>query len=319
MDQTNVLSKYKGFIYIFLTALCFSTQEISGKYLAMDNLNSYQINAIAFLIGATILLPFALHDMRKFKIKLGIKDWLYFLLLGIIQVSVGMSLLQEALVYTTPSIVAILVCSNAIMTIPIARLVLKEKFDKRSWIAIILAAIGIVVIFDPFAAGSGGKDFKEHLIGVTLALLGAVSIALFNVLATRTIKKYGKAVTNSFSFYLGVIVMFIVMEVLGIPIIKGIDLHNFALLVYVGVVVKGLGFLFFLGAMKETSAITATTVFYIKPILVPILVFIVMGEIIKINVLIGIIIIVIASLILYQFKRMAAKKKLLDTSNSSTH
>ncbi|MGL4761039.1 MAG: DMT family transporter [Sarcina sp.] len=308
MGQSNVLNKYKGFIYIVLTALCFSTQEISGKYLALDKLNAYQINAVAFLIGATILLPFAISDMKKLKIKLGIKDWLYFLLLGVIQVSVGMSLLQEALIYTTPSIVAIIVCSNAIMTIPIARFVLKEKFDKRSWIAIVLAAIGIIVIFDPFAAGSGGKDFKQHLIGVTLALLGALSIALFNVLATRTIKKYGKAVTNSFSFYLGVLVMFIIMAVLGIPIIKGIDMHSFVLLVYVGVVVKGLGFLFFLGAMKETSAITATSVFYIKPILVPILVFLIMGEVVKINVLIGIIIIVIASLILYQFKRMAAKK-----------
>ena len=309
------MSKYKGFIYIILTALCFSTQEISGKYLAMDNLNSYQINAVAFLIGAIILLPFALNDMRKMKIKLGIKDWLYFLLLGVIQVSVGMSLLQEALVYTTPAIVAVIVCSNAIMTIPIARLVLKEKFDKRSWIAIILAAIGIIVIFDPFAS-SGGKDAKQHLIGVILALLGAVSIALFNVLATRTIKKYGKAVTNSFSFFLGVIVMFIVMLIIGMPIIKGIDMHSFVLLVYVGVVVKGLGFLFFLGAMKETSAITATSVFYIKPILVPILVFIIMGEVIQVNVLVGIIIIVIASLILYQFKRMNAKKKALEESHT---
>ena len=110
--------------------------------------------------------------------------------------------------------------------------------------------------------------------------------------------------------------MFIVMLIIGMPIIKGIDMHSFVLLVYVGVVVKGLGFLFFLGAMKETSAITATSVFYIKPILVPILVFIIMGEVIQVNVLVGIIIIVIASLILYQFKRMNAKKKALEESHT---
>lgn len=304
------MSKYKGYIFIFLTALCFSTQEISGKYLAMDKLNAYQINSIAFLIGATILLPFAIKDMRKLHIKLGTKDWLYFLLLGVIQVSIGMSLLQEALVFTTPAIVAILVCSNAIMTVPLARVVCKEKFDSRCWIAIILAAIGIVVIFNPFT-GASGKDAEQHLIGVTLALLGAVSIALFNVLATKTIKKYGKAVTNSFSFYLGVLVMFIFMLILHIPIIKGINAHSFSLLLYVGIVVKGLGFFFFLGAMKETSAITATSVFYIKPILVPILMLLIMGEMITTNVLIGTIIIIIASLIIFQIKRINARQNSL--------
>lgn len=300
------MSKYKGYIFIFLTALCFSTQEISGKYLAMDKLNAYQINSVAFLIGATILLPFAIKDIKQMHIKLGIKDWLYFLLLGVIQVSIGMSLLQEALIYTTPAIVAILVCSNAIMTVPLARLVCKEKFDSRCWIAIALAAIGIVVIFNPFAT-AGSKDAREHLIGVSLALLGAISIALFNVLAKKKIKEYGKAVTNSFSFYLGVLVMFIFMLILHIPIIKGIDGHSFALLIYVGVVVKGLGFFFFLGAMKETSAITATSVFYIKPILVPILMFLIMGEVITTNVAIGTLIIIIASLIIFKIKKMNDK------------
>ncbi|WP_297633059.1 DMT family transporter [uncultured Clostridium sp.] len=301
------MSKYKGYIFILLTALCFSTQEISGKYLAMDNLNAYQINAIAFLIGATILLPVAIKDIKKMQIHLTGKDWAYFLLLGIIQVSVGMSLMQEALVYTTPAIVAVLVCSNAIMTVPLAKIFCKESFDPRAWIAIALAAVGIVVIFNPFAS-AGGKDAHQHLIGVTLALLGALSIALFNVLATKKIKQYGKAVTNSFSFYLGVLVMFIFMLIFHVPIIKGIDLHSFTLLLYVGIVVKGLGFFFFLGAMKETSAITATSVFYIKPILVPILMLLIMGEMITMNVLIGTIIIIAASLIIFQLKRMNAKK-----------
>lgn len=304
------MSKYKGYIFIFLTALCFSTQEISGKYLAMDNLNAYQINAIAFLIGATILLPVAIKDIKKMQIHLTAKDWAYFLLLGIIQVSVGMSLMQEALCYTTPAIVAVLVCSNAIMTVPLAKIFCKESFDPRAWFAIALAAIGIIVIFNPFAS-SGGKDAHQHLIGVTLALLGALSIALFNVLATKKIKQYGKAVTNSFSFYLGVLVMFIFMLIFHVPIIKGITGHSFALLLYVGIVVKGLGFFFFLGAMKETSAITATSVFYIKPILVPILMLLIMGEMITTNVLIGTIIIIVASLIIFQLKRMNARKTAL--------
>lgn len=304
------MKKYKGYIYIFLTALCFSTQEITGKYLALDHLNAYQINSITFLIGAIILLPMALRDIKRNHLKLTAKDWGYLLILGLVQVTIGMSLLQEALLFTTPAIVAIIVCSNAMITIPIARIVLKEKMDKKSWIPIIMAAIGIVIIFNPLSGGASGKGLSDHIIGVTLALLGAISISFFNVLATKTINKYGKAVTNSFSFFLGVAVMFICMLVLNIPIIKGIHLHDLALLLYVGIVVKGLGFLFFVSAMKETSAITATSVFYIKPILVPILMFLIMGQVIQPNVLVGTIIIVCSSLILYRIKKSNASHNL---------
>ncbi|MGL5416345.1 MAG: DMT family transporter [Clostridium sp.] len=304
------ISKYKGYIYIFLTALCFSTQEISGKFLVNDHLNAYQINSVSYFIGAIFLFFFAIKDIRKLHIKISGKDLLYFLFLGILQVSIGMTLGQEALVFTTPAIVAIMICSNAIMTVPLAKIVLKEKFDSRCWIAIVLAAIGMIVIFDPLKAGTGGKSFHDHIIGVTLALFAALFIALFNVFATRTIKKYGKAVTNSFAFLFGVLVMFAFMIGFHVPIIKGITLHSLILLVYVGIVVKGLGFFFFLGAMKETSAITATSVFYIKPILVPILMFLLMGEIITVNVLIGTVIIIIASVIIFQLKRIGAKKKI---------
>ena len=304
------MHKYKGYIYIFLAALCFSTQEITGKYLALDNLNAYQINAITFLIGALMLLPFAIRDLKENDLKLTSKDWLYFLLLGLVQVSVGMSLLQEALVFTTPAIVAIIVCSNAIITIPIARVILKEKISKQAWMPIILAAIGIVIIFNPLA-GLSGKALHDHIIGVTLALLGAISISFFNVLATKTINKYGKFVTTSFSFFVGVATLFIFMLIFKIPIIKGITSHDLFMLVYVGVVVKGLGFLFFVGAMKETSAITSTSVFYIKPILVPILMFFIMGQMIKPNVLVGTVVIVFASLILYKIKKMEESKNMI--------
>ncbi|MGL5616855.1 MAG: DMT family transporter [Sarcina sp.] len=301
------MKKYKGYIFIFLCALCFSTQEISGKYLALDHLNAYQVNAVSFFIGALMLLPLALRDLKKSQLKLKGKDWAYLLLLGLVQVSIGMTLLQEALSFTTPAIVAVIVCSNAIITIPIARIILKEKINKFSWIAIAIAAAGIVVIFNPFS-GASGVAAHDHIIGVTLAILGAISISLFNVLATKTIKVYGKAVTNSFAFFLGVFVMVIFMLIFNVPIIKGINLHSLGLLVYVGIVVKGLGFMFFVGAMKETSAITATSVFYIKPVLVPILMFLIMGTMITTNVLIGTILIIVASLIMFQIRRVTAAK-----------
>ena len=130
------MKKYTGFIFIFLAALCFSTQEISGSYLSNMNLNSIQINSISYFIGALILLPFAIKDIRKLHLKLNKKDIFYFGFLGIIQVSIGMSLAQQALVYANPAIVAVIICANAIITVPLAQIILKEKMNPKAWISI---------------------------------------------------------------------------------------------------------------------------------------------------------------------------------------
>ena len=302
------MGKYKGYLFIFLTALCFSTQEISGSYLSKMNLNSMQINSISYFIGALMLIPLAIHEIRKMHLKLNRKDILYFGFLGIVQVSVGMSLAQQALVYANPAIVAVIICANAILTVPLAQIILKEKMNPKAWIAIALAAVGIIVISNPFGATSA--SYPHQFIGILYAIGAAVCIALFNVFATKSVHKYGKSVTNAVSFLWGAILLFIFMGIVGIPIIHGITLTSLPLLIYVGIVVKGLGFFFFVGAMKETSAITATSTFYIKPILVPILVFLIMGTIIAPTTIIGTIIIVCASILIFFIKKAAAKQKL---------
>lgn len=301
------MKKYTGFIFIFLAALCFSTQEISGSYLSNMNLNSMQINSISYFIGALILLPFAIKDIRKLHLKLNKKDIFYFGFLGIIQVSIGMSLAQQALVYANPAIVAVIICANAIITVPLAQIILKEKMNPKAWISITLAIIGIIIISNPF---SQTNSHPNQILGIFCAVGAAICIALFNVFATKYVHKYGKSVTNTISFLWGAILLFVFIGITGVPIIHGITLTSLPLLIYVGIVVKGLGFFFFVGAMKETSAITATATFYIKPIIVPILVFLIMGTIISPSTIIGTIIIIIASIIIFFIKKATAKQKL---------
>lgn len=313
METKTKNKRYIGFIFIFLCALCFSTQEISGSYLANMNLNAYQVNGISYLIGALLLLPLAIRELKKAQLKLSRKDIFYFAFLGIIQVSIGMTLLQQALSYANPAIVAAITCSNAIITVPFAQIFLKEKMNPKAWIAIVIAALGLVIISNPFGATSA--TYPHQTLGIIMAIGGAICLALFNTFATKAVHKYGKSTTNSISFLWGSILLFIFMGIAGIPIIHGITLTSLPLLVYVGVVVKGIGFFFFVGAMKETSAITATSVFYIKPIIVAVLVFLIMGTIIAPTTLIGIIFIVVASVLIFFIKKATAKQKLAATAS----
>ncbi|MFI3256201.1 MAG: DMT family transporter, partial [Psittacicella sp.] len=239
------------------------------------------------------------------------------------------------------------------MTVPLARIINKEPFDMKAWIPIILAAIGIVIIFNPFGdAASTTQVTSRHIIGVAIGLLGALCLALFNVLATRSVKKYGKEVTNSFSFLYGTILMYIFMIIFGVPVFKHLvpvlssvqtsilgvaglgqaQIHNigafitahnhdvyrnYVILLFIAVIVKFFGFLFFVGAMKEVGAINATSVFYIKPILVPIFAFLILGTVIQPTTIIGIAVIVVAAVLLYFIKRSTAKRLQAQNGNNS--
>ena len=74
----------------------------------------------------------------------------------------------------------------------------------------------------------------------------------------------------------------------SIPIIHGIGGGNLLIVLYLGIVVTGLGYVFYFLAMDETSASTASVVFLIKPALAPVFALIILAESIPVNTLLGI-------------------------------
>lgn len=306
---------YKGYIFIVLTALFFSTQEIAGKILSSKNkVDPYQVMFLAFLIGAVTLLPFAINDLKKKNIKLKLNDYLYFLFTGTLCVPLAMTALQVAVVYTKASTAAVIISSNAIFTIPFAYLILKEKLNKGTVLSLIFSLIGIGFIFNPaqLVSGFAGNDMK----GMSIALFAAVTFALYNVFTTKRIQKYGGYIFNCFSFLFGDLVLFIFLLITHKPVISGITTANIIPLLYMGIFVKGVGYIFYLGAMKETSAVVASTAFLIKPALAPLIALLILQESIKSNVIVGIVFIIVGSYVNFRYKMNADKVSLKNNESA---
>ncbi|BAH07716.1 DMT family transporter [Clostridium kluyveri] len=309
----------KGYIFILLTAIFYSTQEISGKMLAQKGaMDPFQVMMIVFLIGAIILLPMAVKDIKVKKLKLTGNDLGYLALCGILAVSISMSMLQFAVTYTKASTAAVLFCTNAVFTIPFAYFILKEKIKGITIVSIIVSLIGVVIIFNPAKVmeGIGGS---RDLIGICFALVAAVVWSLYTVISKKRIEIYGGYVFNCISFFFGVIALLILLVVTGRPIFSGITLNNILVLLYMGIFIKAVGYICYLGAIKETSAVTASTVFLIKPALATVLAILILGESIEVNVVIGIVFIIIGSIINYSSNKKANDlKKVANTSSAES-
>jgi len=285
----------KGYIYILITALAFSTMEIVGKMISAQ-IDPLQMTFIRFLIGGLFLLPFALKELKKRNMKLTLEDFLFFALTGTIGIVISMSFFQLAILNTKASIVAVIFSTNSVFTIPFAYIFLKEKLNKRMFLALIISIVGIILIFNPFSVT---PDVK----GIFLAFIAAVTFALYGVISKIRIEKYGGLILNSFSFIIGDMILLLVLLYFDVPIIGGINQGNILHILYLGVFVTGIGYLCYFEAMKHTSAITASMVFFIKPALAPLLSFIILSETIKLNALIGIVCIIIGALIIFTQNR----------------
>ncbi|NLO97899.1 MAG: DMT family transporter [Peptococcaceae bacterium] len=302
----------KGYIYIIVTAVLFSSMEIALKMVAPD-FNPVQLTFGRFFVGALILLPLAhknLHSRNKF---LNSGDIKFFVLTGFICVVVSMTFFQLSILYCQASIVAILFSCNPVFVVPLAFFILNEKVTKLNIISLIVCMVGMTFILNPFQFEAG----DNRPIGIFFIIIAAVTFALYSVIGKSRSKQFGGLVTTAYSFLFGSLEMLILillshinivankLQTIGldifaeVPLWQGITWQTLPYVIYISIFVTGLGYTCYFLAMEKTSAVTASVVFFIKPALAPVLAYFLIQESIKLNTLAGIIFILAGSSITF--------------------
>lgn len=139
------------------------------------------------------------------------------------------------------------------------------------------------------------------LQGIIFIMVSSLTFALYSVISNKQSEKFGGVVLTCFSFLVGSLEMLALISITklslvskflstnglkefsNIPILNGITLQNIPMLAYISIFVTGLGYTFYILAMEETSASTASIVFFIKPALAPILALLILKEAISLN------------------------------------
>jgi drug/metabolite transporter (DMT)-like permease len=295
----------RGYIYILLAAVAFSSMEAVGKTIA-SQINPFQLNFLRFGIGGLIMLPFALREAKARGLRLTLDDFGYLTLIGFLGVCFSMSLFQMAILYAKASEVAVIFSTNPVFTIPLAYLLLKEELPPRTGIALGLSLVGLVFFLNPFSG------VKSSAAGIWMAIGAALSFAFYGVLSKKRIARYGSLILNCCTFLIGDVMLLVFLKLRGLPVFGGVTPQNIIQVLYMGIFVTGLGYLFYFMAMKETSVTTASLVFFIKPALAPVFTWIIVGEALKLNMIWGIAFVLAGSYALLsgrlQAQRMAVRE-----------
>lgn len=264
----------KSLIFVLIVAVAFATLEPVSSLPVFTGVNAFAITAIRFLIGSLILVPFSIAEVRKKQLKITARDWAVMGALGTLEIAVSMNLLQFAVQVVrdagkTPANVAIIFCSNSLLTILLSTLILREKFTKRKLLAAVLGAIGLC-----FCVSFKGSD---GWISSLLALLAALMFSLYTVLSKKYAAKFSGVVMTGFSFLIGSVVLIVGLLIAGVDLTANLGVHNLPQLLYLGVVVTGIGYVCYFLAIDAWSMMAASLAFFIKPVLTPFMVWLIKG------------------------------------------
>ncbi|MBR7149670.1 MAG: DMT family transporter [Oscillospiraceae bacterium] len=298
------MNRKRGYVCLVLAALIFSTTEVALK-LQSGMFHPMQLTCERMFIAGFFLLPFALRHMKKTQMHLGGEDFIRFALLGFFN-ALSMATLQLAILQTDASAVAILYSGNPVFAVFLAGLLLHEKLRRNHLVALAFQLVGIVLILNP-------AQMEINLPGFLLALLSTLLYALYNTLCKRHADYYGSFVLTSCNLIVCAFELLLLL-LLGrwapgaafyravgldimadVPFLSGFTFHSTLALLYVGIVVAGLGNFFTVQTAKDTSATEASFIYFFKPVFAAAVAATVLNEHISTHRAIGIVFFMLAS------------------------
>lgn len=280
----------KVIAYIILTAFLFGTMEIALK-IAGSTFDSIQLTFLRFFIGGLVLAPFGIAEIRKDHIQISKGDVVWLLLVGIMGIAISMLAFQIGVQHCNASTAAALICLNPLFTMVIAHLFTSEKMDKAKGVAFVIGIVAAVFMIRPWDVQLGNTVF-----GMATMLLASVTFAAYTVMGKRTVGRIGTFAQTSISFILGSLVLLVILVAMKRPVVEHITEQPLVLL-YCGIVVTGLGYLFYFLAIRYSDATTGSIAFFIKPAIAPVLAIAILHENIYWNTIVGIILLISASVI----------------------
>ena len=285
----------KTYFYAGVSIFCWSTVATTCKILLRD-LNNIQLLWMNSLIVGLflLLLNICLGNFKKYK-NYKLKD--YFIMVAI---GIPSTIFYYIFYYAGTDI---LPASQAfiinylwpIMSVVFACVILREKLTAKKLIAILISFFGVVVVI-----GGDINDFNgQMLLGVLYCILGAVSYGIFTALNQKM--NYNKSMTLMVSYFATFIFTTLVNLYNGNIFIPSINqMIGFA---WNGIFTVAIANTFWIMALETGKTEKVSNLAYITPFLSLVWTYLFLNEEIKLNSLLGLIIIVFGIVIQLKEKK----------------
>lgn len=279
---------------ILCTAFLFGTMEVVLK-IGGASFDSLQLTFLRFIIGGIVLTPFAIKEYNEKYTSKGEKmakaDLVWIGLTGIMCIPISMLVFQIGINHCNASTAASIICLNSVFTMLIAHIFTSEKMDKNKALAVCMGFVALFFMLRPWDVQEGNS-----LFGLVMMVIASVAFGAYTVMGKRTLARVGTFTQTALSFILGSAVLLVIMLATGRPVFAGVMEHPI-IVAYVGIVVTGIGYLVYFLGIKWSNATIGSLTFFIKPAIAPFLAMFVLHENILWNTVLGIVLLISASVV----------------------
>ncbi len=285
------MKNQKKAVLTALTAVMFWATVASAFKIALKEMDPYHLLLLSTTFSTLFLLILMISRKKFSELKqLPRKDLLFSALAGFFNPFAYYLVLFKSYSLLPAQIAQPLNYTWPIMLVLLSIPLLRQKADKKSFIALLMCLIGVVLI------SSGGKIGRiENPVGVFLALFSAVIWGFYWILNMKDSRDESVKLFLNFLFGLIYILIYgLIFVDFQLPSPKG--LMSTA---YVGIFEMGLTFFLWSKALSlAESTASVSTLAYLSPLLSLVFIALILGEAIELTTVGGLIVIITG--ILYQ-------------------
>jgi drug/metabolite transporter (DMT)-like permease len=158
---------------------------IAGSRWVVHDVGPVGLTFLRYAIGLASLLPFVAGAWRVVT-RLSLREWLLTAMLGILQFGVLIALLNTGLARVDAGLGALLFATFPLLTMAVATLVGRERFDVALAAGVLLSVLGVGVALGAQAPGTVDAAWARGVVSVlAAALCGAVCAVLYRPLLLR--------------------------------------------------------------------------------------------------------------------------------------
>jgi drug/metabolite transporter (DMT)-like permease len=273
-----------GLVFVILAGAFWGTTGTITKYIYAFGVDPLTLSLLRIGISFFGLLAFAIVTGRKIRFKR--QHALFFLGFGTVSVAAFNVFYLTAIQLTTVTTAVVLLYTAPAFTLIAARIVLKESFTTRKFLALLLTFAGIVLVVEAYRPG----QLLLNVPGVLTGLASGLTYGLYSIFSKGALRRgYTTLETVILALGAGLLMLSFVRPPWHLIPLIGEPFILWLLVVAIAVFSTMLAYVFFVSGLVHIDAGKATLVAAVEPVVAIIAAMLFLGETITILQFVGIV------------------------------
>lgn len=302
-------------LIIFVTLSFMWSLSFVFYRVGVPEFGSLAFASLRVIFAGLVMLVFVL---LKKKNRDGIKQhWKMLSLVGIFSAALPFVLFSFSAQSVNAGVLAVLNASVPMMSGFIARIFFKDRLSKKQALGLVIGVVGVIILMSEslFGGGEQGKGLVEGLLPMGYALFACVGYALGANITKNYLYDVSPVAITAGSLIIGSLIM-LPVAFNEFPYGQAISLKAWVSVICIGVFSTAIALIFMNQLIKNIGPTRATSITLVIPIFAIILGYLLLGEALNIQAIIGSIVILIGT---YLSLELSIKKMLKPKDKTQTN